>query len=195
MISKVLVFLRKNIDEYLRSRIGNFPDTELSEDRISFIDGEKMDPPAFKLNAISLLLINIEEEKTLRNADPYTRNLSDGNKQQIQPAIRLNLYILFVAHFKNYEQNLSYLSFIIQFFQNHRLMDQHSFPDLDSSIRQLAIELVTLPFSEQNEIWSALRTAYHPSVLYKVKLVIFEDEDVMPATSITEKNLDIKRIP
>lgn len=195
MIDKVLVSLRKNVDEYLKSRIGVIPgSTESIEERVSFIDGEKMDPITFKLNTVSILLINIEEEKILRAADPYSQTRENGMQQKVQPAIRLNLYILFVANFKRYENSLSNLSMIIQFFQNHRLINQQNLPDLDEAVGPLSVELITLPFAEQNEIWNALRTTYHPSVLYKVKLVIFSDDDAKPVTEVIEKKLIIKEV-
>ena len=59
------------------------------------------------------------------------------------------------------------------------------------NIERLVIELVTLPFSQQNEIWSALRVAYHPSVLYKVKMVVFQDEDGATPPDIGETTIRI----
>ena len=50
------------------------------------------------------------------------------------------------------------------------------------------MELTTLPFAEQNEVWSALRTTYHPSVLYKVKMVVFKDEETV-ATPVIEETI------
>ena len=51
------------------------------------------------------------------------------------------------------------------------------------------MELITLPFSEQNEIWNALRIHYLPSVLYKVKMIVFRDEDAMPLPETAEKTI------
>jgi hypothetical protein len=62
---------------------------------------------------------------------------------------------------------------------------------MSQRIEQLIMELITLPFSEQNEMWNALRTTYHPSVLYKVKLVVFRDKDAAPMPEIREKDLRI----
>ena len=62
-------------------------------------------------------------------------------------------------------------------------------PELSENIEQLVMELVTLPFSEQNEVWSSLRVTYHPSVLYKVKMVVFQDEDAVGMPEIGEKVL------
>jgi hypothetical protein len=151
---------------------------------VVFLDGDKMDPVSFKLGAVTVLLVNLERENILRAADPYTRTLANGSLQKVQPEIRLNLYVLFVARFKEYERSLSYLSAIISYFQSHQVFNQQNAPELDETIEQLVIELITLPFSEQNEVWSALRTTYHPSVLYKVKMLVFRDEEAGPVSEV-----------
>ena len=186
MIGQVFVFLKNRLNAHLSS--GSKPD-ESSEDRVVFLDGQKMDPLTFKLGAVSILLINIEEEKNLRLPDPYLKTTSNGTHQKINPEIRLNLQVLFVAHFKQYEESLRYLSLIIRYFQTHRLLNHHNAPELSESIEQLVMELVTLPFSEQNEVWNALRVTYHPSVLYKVKMIVFQDEDTVKMPEIGEKTL------
>ena len=101
----------------------------------------------------------------------------------------MNLHVLFVARFKQYEQGLSYLSRIIQHFQSNRVFNHQNAPGLSEQIDKLILELITLPFSEQNEVWNALRTTYHPSVLYRVKMIVFQDQDSKRAAEIGEKEL------
>ena len=190
MISEVLIFLKNHLNAHLNVSSG-LSHGESAEDKVVFLNGEKMDPITFKLGAVSALLINIEEEKTMRPPEPYTAVSANGTQRKVQPDIRLNLYVLFVARFKQYEQGLSYLSRIIQHFQNHRVFDNHNAPELNENIERLIVELVTLPFSEQNELWNSLRTTYHPSVLYKVKMVILRDEEATTMTEIKERILRI----
>ncbi len=185
MISEVLLFLKGQLNEYLNASSG-WSSAQAGEDKVVLLDGENMDPMIFKLGAVSALLINLEEEKTLRPPDRYQRALADGSTLQVQPEIRLNLYVLFVARFKQYEDGLRYLSLIIRYFQRHRVLDHGNAPALAGGIEKLVMELVTLPFSEQNEVWNALRTTYHPSVLYKVRMIAFHDEEGLAAPEITE---------
>jgi hypothetical protein len=192
VISDILIFLKNRLNAYLQTKWGWNPE-ESREDHVVFIDGERMDPLTFQLGAVSTLLINIEEENVLRLPDPYMRVYPDGIREQVQPDIRLNLYVLFVARFKQYEDALHYLSVIIQYFQNHRVLNHHNAPELDERIEKLVIELITLPFAEQNEVWNALRTTYHPSVLYKVKMVVFRDEDAEIVTAMGDQNLRISQ--
>lgn len=185
MIGKVLVFLKNQLNAYLKVKSGWRPE-EATEEMVEFLDGASIDPFMFKPEAVSVLLINIEEENTLRSADPFTAMDSNGVSKKVQPEIRLNLYVLFVARFTKYEAGLDYLSLIIQYFQHNRRFTRHNASTLDEEIEQLVMELITLPFSEQNEIWSALRSPYLPSVLYKVSMIVFRDEDAMPISETAE---------
>ncbi|MCB0207843.1 MAG: DUF4255 domain-containing protein [Anaerolineae bacterium] len=186
MLNETLVFLKNRLNGHLNS--GRNPE-ESREDQVVFLDGQNLEPLIFKLGAVSVLLINIEEENTLRAPDPHIRISPDGTRQKIQPEIRLNLYVLFVARFKQYEESLRYLSLIIQYFQKHRLLNHHNAPELNENIDQLVMELITLPLSEQNNVWNALRVTYQPSVLYKVKMIVFQDEDALGRPEIKEKTI------
>lgn len=183
MISKALVFLKDHLNSDLNRGLG--PD-DIQTSIVEFVNGAMMDPISFKQGAVSALLINIEEEQSLRAPDRYRRVPASGVPQRVHPEIRLNLYVLFVAHFSEYEDSLRYLSRIIAYFQNHRVLNQYNAPELSEEFEQLVIELVTLPFAAQNEVWNALRTTYHPSVLYKVGLVVFRDPDGVDSPAITE---------
>lgn len=188
MIGDVLVFLKNHLDDHLQGRSGAAPG-EPSGDKVVFVDGDKMDPITFKLGAVSVLLINVEEERTLRAPDPFTRVTAAGARLKVQPDIRMNLYILFVARFKQYDQAWSHLSRIIEYFQTHRILDRQSAPDLADGIERLTMELITLQFAEQNEVWNALRTTHHPSILYKVSLVVFRDQHAVQPGEIREEAL------
>lgn len=174
MIGDVLCLLRDRLNAHLGASL---PDvgSDSVEERVQLIDGEKSDPVEFRLNAITVLLVNIEQETSQRSADPYLRTPGEGNLRKLQPEIRLNLYVLFVARFKAYEQGLNQLSQVIHFLLSHRALDHVNAPALSPQIDKLVLELVTQPMAEQNEIWSALRVSYHPSVLFRVRMLVFRD--------------------
>ena len=176
MIGDVLLLLRDELNAFMRTAMPQMGD-DSAEDRVQLIDGEKTDPVEFRANAVTLLLINIEQEASQRSVDPYLRTQPDGNLRKLMPEIRLNLYVLFAARFKAYEQGLNHLAMVIRFVQQHRALDHTTSPALSPQIDKLVLELVTLPLSEQNEIWSALRVSYHPSVLFRVRMVVFRDAD------------------
>ena len=185
MLDKTLVFLKNSLNTYLTS--GRKP-TDPQEDQVVFSEWKNTDAINFKLGAVSIMLINLEQENILRAEDPFSRTLADGTVQKGNPDIRLNLYLLFIAHYQQYEDSLRNLSTIIQYFQGHRLLNHQNSPELSEDVEQLVIELVPLSFSEQNEIWGALRTPYHPSVLFKVKTIVYHDEDFnVPVPPVEEK--------
>lgn len=185
MINETLVFLKNSLNAHLNS--GGKPH-DPQEDQVVFLVGQNTDSLSFKLGAISILLINVEQENVLHAPNLYQRTLPSGKVQKVQPEIRLNLYVLFVAHYQQYEDSLRNLSAIVQYFQNHRLITEYDSPTLDESIEQLVIELHTLSFSEQNELWGSLRAHYHPSILYKIKTLVFEDQAAMGIPTMEERN-------
>ena len=189
MIDDALIFLRDHLNTYLSQ--ADSP-AEAPKPRVVFVGGDRMDPLTFTVGAVSALLVNIEEENSLRPPDLYRRTSPAGAAQKAQPEIRLNFYVLFVAHFNLYEDSLKYLSLVIQHFLDYRLLDHQNAPELSEKIEKLVVELVTLPFSEQNEVWSALRVTYHPSVLYKVRMVVFQGEDVVVAPQIKTTETQIR---
>ncbi len=103
----------------------------------------------------------------------------------------MNLYVLFVAHFKQYADSLRSLSGVIRHFQRHRIFHRRNAPTLPASIEQLAVELVTLPFAEQNEVWGSLRTSYRPSVLYRVRVLVFQDDEPVPLPVVEEPSIQV----
>jgi hypothetical protein len=103
--------LKDHLNASLNAQSGWTP-ADPSEDKVVFIDGEVADPMAFKLGAVSLLLVNLEEEKML----PAARPLPENRRHRRRPAgparhvpaearhdLRRNLYAPFVARFKQYE--------------------------------------------------------------------------------------------
>ena len=172
MINDVLNFVKEQLNIYFKLQ------TDVLEDKVSFIDGSQTDPISFPLEMITPILINIEEDRVMRRADLYSTVNDNGEKVRSQRDIRMNLMVLFVARFTNYEQSMRYLSYVIKYFQTNNVFDHQNAPDLSEDILKLIMELTTMPLQQQNEIWNALRTTYMPSILYKVKMVVFKDEPV-----------------
>ena len=192
MIAEVVAFLRDRLNKALPRD----PADGAAEDLCVYVAAGRDDAVSFKSGALSILLIRIEEETTLRPPDLYARVAADGKRQRVEPEIRMNLYVLFVARFPDdYARALQHLAGVVRYFQNHRAFNRENSPELKEDISQLAVELVTPSFSEQNEIWGTLRAAYQPSVLYKVKAVVFQDADARPLTEIEELLQNVAQLP
>jgi len=190
VIDQAMLLLRNILNAHLTLAV---PGQDASaEDAVVFLDGDKTDPISFRIGAVTMLLINVEQEPVLRAANPYQRLGSDGTPYRSRPDIRLNLHVLFVARFKQYEQALARLSQILSFFQSTPVLDAQSAPSLPAAIPQLTMELVTQPLNEQNDLWNALRATFQPSLLYRVRMLVFEDRQVEvigPVTGAAEREL------
>lgn len=174
MIGNTLVFLRSQLDAYLRAELAGGVDEPIT-DKVTFVEGEKLDPLGFKEGAVSLLLIGVEEERLLRAAEPYVRVQDDGRPRRGQPDLRLILHMLFVARFKQYDSSWEHLTKVIEYLQSNRRIDRSSHPELPLQIDKLTFELMSQSFSEQSNVWNMLRSSYLPSVLYRVGLVVLRD--------------------
>lgn len=173
MINEVLVLLKDKLNGYLRLK-ANVP-----EDKVTFLDGSKMDPISFPMDHVVPLLINVEEERVLRPADRYEGFVRNGIKTQVYPAINLSLSVLFVSRFTDYEQALKFLSLVVKFFQHHPVFDQENTPGLNPAIDRIRSEFVSLSNTEKNTLWSSLRATYMPSVMYKIGLLAFADAETL----------------
>lgn len=192
MISDLLVLLKDATNDHLAANLG-WGGTQPDHGQVVFLDGEKADGLELKLGAVSLLVVNLEQEHTLRPGDPYRVVQADGTTQRVQPPIHLNVYVLFIARFKEYQQSLRYISLILQFFQTHRVLDHENTPALSDRIEKVIMEFTTLPFSETYNLWSLLRSAYQPSLLYKVRMVAYQDEDGLSAAAAATPTVRINQ--
>jgi len=189
VIDRALLFLRDELNLFL-SRQGGGAAAGL-EEPVVLPEGDKLDPLTLKAGAVSALIVNLEQDHVMRSDDPFIRTLADGSSVRASPAVRLNLWVLFIARFHAYETGLAALSRVLQFFQANPLFDGRSSPALDPQIDRLTVELHTLPTAEQNDLWGALRLAYHPSLLFKVKMVVFQDGSAMAGPPVSDPKVEL----
>lgn len=186
MIDRAVVFLRDQLNvAFAASSIGG------TEDAVTFPEGDKLDPPTLKTDQINALLVALEQDHLMRRNDPFARTLSDGSTVRAGPEIRLNLMVLFVARFHVYEAGLAALSRVLAYFQGNPVFIGATAPALDPRIERLTVELHSLDMSEQNDLWGALRLAYHPSLLFKVRMVVFQDAGAQPSVPVSEPRLEL----
>ena len=127
----------------------------------------------------------------MRQPDQFQGVMQNGIRTQVNPVIHINLIVLFVCKFEHYDQGLKFLDYVIRFFQNNRQLNHHNAPDLDPSIQKLIVELLSMPLVQQNELWNALRTSYIPSVAYRIRMLVYRDEEGLElAEEIRETKLD-----
>ena len=176
MINTALTFLKNHLNEHLHLYS---PATEAAKDKAVFVDIAADGSLSFKEGAVTTLLVNTQEDRTMRPADPYRSRGPNGSHHRVQPEVAMNLYVLFVARFSEYEQSLDYISRVIQHFQANRVLTQQNAPTLSDHIGQLTMELHSLTMQQQNDMWNVLKVGYQPSVLYCVKMIAFRDDSAI----------------
>lgn len=160
---------------------------------ISFLaQQDQQDIIKFPLNKVTPILINIEEENQTRFAERYSKVGVNGDRVYSYPDIRLNLFVLFVSNFQDYLDAMHYVGLTIKYFQSRPVFSHENAPKLNPETDKLIFELLTLPFAQQNEVWNALRCAYRPSVLYKVKMLVFQSDVTETAKKVDQIKYDLK---
>ncbi len=183
MIGSALTYLRDKVNTHLQDG-----ETDSGQPLVVFIEGDKIDPLNIQSGRVNILVVNVEEERELRGANPYY----DERSQRINPDIPLTISALFIARFNDYPTSWNYLTDIIRFFQSHPVLERadnqaQSSNHMPEGIESLRCELISLNFQQQNEVWGALRITQHPALLYKIKLITLRD----PYPQSSEKTKDI----
>lgn len=191
MLDVALTFLAGELNSYLRKR-GFFA----QQDDIVVPAALVNDKGEWVLCAgkIGLTLINIEEERILREQLPE-RVYQDGSHIVLQPALKLNLTVLFAARFAQdtvgYKSALNLLSHVLTFFQTNPSFSSDN--GLDARIERLNIELVSNTPEQLNQTWAYLGSPYLPSAIYRVRMVTLQDSEPMEISQpIITINTEVK---
>lgn len=200
MIDKALDFLTKEIDKYLTLQVGT--PTSGSWIVLSNVATESGNW-AIPNDTLGLSLINIEEERVFKDQQTSFRD-QYGKIQHYNPDIKLNLYVLITARFVNadgagganaglqYMEGLKRLSHVVSLFQSKNVFTADNSPTLPSQLQKLVVELYSYSFEQQYNFWAVIGAKYLPSVLYRVRMVTFQEakplDSQIPITEV-ESNL------
>ena len=175
MIYDALEMLRRELGDYLRS----LPELNLSESQVVELSNVAKEDGtvAITSNRLGVSLVNIEEERTVRDVAPYKTN-PDNSVSHLNPEVRLNLMVLFTAHFGVYTTSLQFIGGVIRFFQKKSVFTPDNSPTMPVGIERLVAELHPLNLEQQNNLWGALGAKYQPSVLYKVRAIRIQEGQI-----------------
>ena len=194
MIHTCLSFLTNELNEYLKLRTGS-PNVNRVFLTSVATEGSGVVIPA---KSLGLSLINIEEDRVYKDQKSTLIN-SMGNVEHLNPEIKLNLYVLISANFQNtldddstddYVEGLKQLSWIISFFQARNVFTPENSPklaDYDPNLKKLVIELYSYSFEQLYNFWSVVGAKYLPSVLYKIRMLTFQEREFFDSTIPIEK--------
>lgn len=143
------------------------------------------------LGRVILSLVNIEEEKRLKNRG---RTVKVGDEfQTSNPPITLNLYLLFSASIRDYEMALHRLSQVIEFFQGKFVFTVSNSPspravnDENLADFKLILDIHTLNFEQINDLWGSLGGKQVPFVIYRGRLLELRREAIQQAGPLIEQ--------
>lgn len=168
MLFKALNFVTQEFNSYLE-RLDK-TSYSLVMGNIALQDGQQGGNNQDIEDNLVLSLINVEEEKTLKNEPNLKRLGSEVTTQN--PPLFLNLYLLFSANINDYEEALKFLSLVLQFFQQQKVFTSNDSPGLaQAGIQKMTFEIFDLSFEQTNNLWGVLGSKLIPSILYKVRMI------------------------
>ncbi len=194
MIHTCLSFLTNELNEYLKVRTGSPTVDRVFLTSVATEGGGVVIPD----KSVGVSLINIEEDRVYKDQKSTVIN-NFGNVERLNPEIKLNLYVLISANFQNtseedssddYVEGLKQLSFIISFFQAKNVFTPENSPKLaeyDPNLKKLVIELYSYSFEQLYNFWSVVGTKYLPSVLYKIRMLTFQEKEFFDSNAPIEK--------
>lgn len=129
-------------------------------------------------NKLLLFLVNIEKD-TAPGRGPNGGRPGAQHALVSTPPLYLNLYMMVAGHFNQYPEALKFVSNTIGFFQRRPVFDHQNTPELDRKIEKLVLDIENLDIKDLSTLWGVLSGKYLPSILYKVRMVAFDAEDVI----------------
>lgn len=173
MIGTMITYVRKRIDDHLRN-VNQLEADGSSPPMADLVDGSQLDPLVLPLGTVSMVVVDINEDREFRDGDRYQRRTTTERPARIgnhYPDLHLEVSLLFIAKFKDYGRAWNQLTHIIGFFQQHPVFNAINDLDMPDGIGQLAANLAPQSLQQTNELWSALRIAPHPAVLYRFRIL------------------------
>jgi len=171
MLDLTIKFLSSQLNSYLKAVTGSGSNSvEVKASAIVDHAGKYV----IDENGIGATVINVEEERILKSHSREYK-LVNGHHVLLEPDLKINLYVMFAANFKVYDEGLKSISHVMTFFQSHLLFTPQIHPDLDSRIEKLSVELLSLNFEQLNQIWAYIGGKHLPSAIYKMRMLLIQD--------------------
>jgi hypothetical protein len=179
MISHALTIVINELDKHLADTyvLGNPIKVELGNLAEGFAAGGDA------REKLILSMVNIKEEKTLKNLPNYVRNDITLSTLYENPPVFLNFQILVTATHANYTNALLVLSRAIRFFQYKNVFTQDNVEPRSITTNRpidqldqlesfkLIFDLYSPSMEEVNHLWGTLGGKQYPFVLYMLRML------------------------
>lgn len=175
MIHNILPVIASELNDYLKSRFNAVEDKVILSNIVDQDGGVAVEGN----NKIVITLINIAEETTLKANS--NQQLMGSSYVDFAPSISVNLTLMVSAYFspKNYVESLRFISGVIYFFQSKPLFTSQNTPGLSQNIEKLHFDMLSLSPQELMNLFSMMGAKYIPSVVYKMKMLTFNQDNIV----------------
>lgn len=150
-------------------------------------------------SSITLSIVNIQEDKTLKNQSIYQKKTDDNTiDKYAHPAKFLIFSILFASYNidqSKYLEGIGKLQTVIDFFQQNNsffykisganINEVITFPEYaqksdteKEDYSKITIMSVSLNIDQTNQMWSYLGSRYMPSVLYEMRILPIQKNEI-----------------
>ncbi len=180
MIYTALDHIRDELNQSFRYQ------QDTGEDRVvvsNIVEQDGSVPPHVD-NKVLMFLVNIEKE-TAGSQRAAPAPTGEGPAAVYGPPLCLNLHVMFAAHFSgdNYDESLKAISHTVSFFQRRRELHPDVVEGAAGRIDRIVMDIENLDIRDLGSLWGVLSGKYLPSVLYKVRMVVFASPDVSDVES------------
>lgn len=183
MMNEALALLLQQLNAYIVQADGSGPGAPQQAvwGNIAQLDRQEV---ATELdNHVVLSLVNIEEERALKNGRTVA-NLGANDVAYSNPPLHLNLQLLFSANYRNYGTALRRLAQVLSFFQGKHKFTVANSPGAlppPSAITEflLVMDLQSLSFEQVNHLWGCLGAKELPFALYRGRLITIFDQRIL----------------
>jgi hypothetical protein len=186
MLDVLLIHVRDLLNQSMRNQYGTYENKVVVS---NLLDNSASNYAELE-NRIVCFLFGIQQENSLKNTSGRSGSAAAGFLDKSTP-LYLNLQLIFSANFKNknYIEGLNYLSQIISFFHQNRVIFLSNIQGIPQKMDKVTFDMCNLGYDEMSQVWSAVGSKVLPSVIYKVGLVVFDDtplRGIIPAIAQTD---------
>jgi hypothetical protein len=193
MILHALNIVMKEVDKHLFDAYGSkSPQVGLGNIAEGIGTGKGM----VSRDMLYLTMVNLKEEKSLKNLPNHIRNDTTLTVTYENPPIYLNFQILVTATHSNYNSALLSLSRAISFFQHKNVLTQDNVAP-DSLIMniptneidqletfKLTFDLYSPTMEEVNHLWGTLGGKQYPFVIYTMRVLDLQFKTVQSESAL-----------
>jgi hypothetical protein len=201
MLSHALTIILNELETHLTNIYGSatvMPQVRLGNIAEGLASGAA-NAGAVPRDILDFSMVNIREEKSLKNLPNQVRNDATLRVSYENPPVFLNLHILIVATHINYANALLMLSRAIRFFQSKNVFEQDSVAPASITLNappnqldqletfKLILDLYSPTMEEVNHMWGTLGGKQYPFVLYTLRLLGLKFKAVQAESGLITK--------